>query len=254
MNKSGLRTTFRSLNSVHELVSKFMILTGSKAFIVCRLATVVLATTLTHTNAFAQVNATMDPDCGQLRSRGQYGPYDYRTATPEQKEMVEFPHFDAEWAGYLAGKNTILAAGGMTSPVAGGLDYTLRAFPNHHRALLAMDKVAFRMKQERPNGAKFRVACYFQRAIVFAPDDGLVRAIYGAYFALRGKAESAKEQLDIANDLAPENLNVQSQIAWSLMEIQDWVGAEKHAKLAYKYGYPLPGLRDKLKKSGHWAD
>lgn len=226
----------------------------SRTWIVCRIAAAVLTIQLTHANALAETNVVMDPDCGQLHSRGQYGPYDYRTATADQKYLVEQAHFDAEWAGYLAGKNTILAAGGMTSPVAGGLDYTLRAFPNHHRALLAIGKVALRMKQERPRGAKFRVDCYFQRAIAFAPDDGLVRAIYGAYFAARGKADSAKEQLNMANELDPENLNIQSQIAWSLMEIKDWVGAEKHAKLAYQYGYPLPGLRDRLKKSGHWSD
>ena len=53
----------------------------------------------------------------------------------------------------------------------GDLDYTLRAFPNHHVALMAMAKLGEKQKTARPAGAKYGVECYFQRAVSFRGDD-----------------------------------------------------------------------------------
>src|SRR5437868_1067555 len=69
-------------------------------------------------------------DCGSL-DNPSYGPFDYRTATAYQKQLVEIigAHFTSSVESLQHGN---------TAPIGGELDYTLRAFPNHRRALLAM--------------------------------------------------------------------------------------------------------------------
>ncbi|MEO8027614.1 MAG: ABC transporter permease [Bryobacteraceae bacterium] len=185
---------------------------------------------------------------------GQYGPFDYRTATREQKEIVERRHFTLPWAAVQKGKLVWYMDGQYIGPVGADFDYTLRAFPNHYQALKAIDEVEFRLKNPKVPGLNWSVNCYFLRASGFRPDDGLVRALYGAYLARRGKAAQARLELDRATELTPNSINVESHVAWSYFAIGDWADAEKHARLAYEYGYALPGLRDKLKAKGHWSE
>ena len=64
--------------------------------------------------------------CGSLNNA--YGPFDYRTATEEQHRMVEGAHFLGYIESLKRGKNAV-----TPGP---DIDYTLRVFPNHHRALL----------------------------------------------------------------------------------------------------------------------
>ena len=67
--------------------------------------------------------------CGPLRGQGQYGPYDYHTHK-DKLQVVERYHFTAVVEALTRGSQNTLAGG--------DIDYTLRAFPNRHRALLAM--------------------------------------------------------------------------------------------------------------------
>src|SRR5262245_1653589 len=93
--------------------------------------------------------------CGPIETGG-YGPYDYRTATAQQKRVVDAAHFT---------RNVEMLRGSGRASVGGDIDYTLRAFPNHPRALMAMMRLGERDKTERPVGAMFSVACYFERAV-----------------------------------------------------------------------------------------
>jgi hypothetical protein len=34
----------------------------------------------------------------------------------------------------------------------------------------------------------------------------------------------------------------------------DYAGAREHAERAYELGHPLQGLRNRLRRAGHWAD
>ena len=123
----------------------------------------------------AQPAAADEATCGTLRNA--YGPYDYRSVTARQLQLVEDYHFTPPVEELKHGKS------GLT--IGGDIDYTLRAIPNHYRALVAMMNLGFKGKKDPPPGAGFSVECYFDRAIRFRPEDGAVRTIYGIYLFRR---------------------------------------------------------------------
>ena len=67
--------------------------------------------------------------CGDFNySSLSIGPLDYRITPPDVRELVERRHFT---------RNVEQLKKGVTSTVGGDITYTLRAFPNHPRALKA---------------------------------------------------------------------------------------------------------------------
>jgi tetratricopeptide (TPR) repeat protein len=180
--------------------------------------------------------------CGDLRRAIVL---DYRTATPAQKANVESVHFTADVESLRRGATGTLGA---------DLSFTLLAFPNHPRALLAMMKLGERAKTETPRGARYSVACYFDRAARFAPDDGTVRVLYGIYLSKKGDKNEALKQLEAASKLVGNDPNLHYNLGLAYFDLKDYDRALLHAQQAYKLGFPLPGLRDKLKKAGKWRD
>jgi len=185
-------------------------------------------------------------ECGILNPPGQYGPYDYRTATDFQKNLVESGHFTAEVERLQRG----------TAQVRPGpdIDYTLRALPNHPRALKAMMELAFRTKTDRPFGARWPVECYFNRALRFTPNDPQVRVIYGVFLARRGRKQEAIEQLEAAQAVAKSNGNIQYNLGLVYFQLQDYDKAREHAYVAQDLGFPLEGLQNMLKRAGQWRE
>ncbi|MFB3080781.1 MAG: tetratricopeptide repeat protein [Nitrosomonadaceae bacterium] len=184
--------------------------------------------------------------CGPLSPPGQYGPFDYTDSAYKKVElpMVESAHFTS---------NVKNLTSGNTSYIAGDIDYTLRAFPNHYSALVAMGKLSLREKTTRPDGAQFTIECYFDRAIRFKPEDGIVRMLYGNYLLkLGGRSDDVIEQYHEAVRLEPENANINYNIGLLYLKKKDYELAIVHAKKAYESGFPLPGLKNKLIKSGKW--
>lgn len=194
-----------------------------------------------------------DQDCRPLWNGQQYGPFNYRQTTPGDRELVEGAHFSLEYSAYLLGLK-VARRHGSAGPPAKGFSYTLWAFPNHPLALSAMEGLAFREKNDQPNGAALRVHCYFQRAVRFAPDDAAVRAIYGYYFARRGKPAEARTQLLKAEELESGDMNIAVFRAFAYLEIKDYDKALVAAKQAYTSGYSLPGLKTRLQRVGAWKD
>jgi hypothetical protein len=143
---------------------------------------------------------------------------------------------------------------GMTAELPGGdLDYTLHAFPNHHRALYSMGRYALRYPNDRvPPGASYSAECYFERAIRFRADDSVVRLVYGIYLSLAKRNAEAIEQLKIGQKLDDDN----SEIHYNLGLVYEKSGEDelalRHAKRAYELGFPLQGLRNILKRKGVW--
>ncbi len=185
--------------------------------------------------------------CGELDPEGQYGPYDYTNAYARKYKLpvVERGHFTSNVKH--------LQSGNTTSYIGGDIDYTLRAFPNHHPALVSMTKLSLREKTARPRGARYSVECYFDRAMRFKPGDGIVHMIYGNYLLkLGGRSDDAIEQYHEAVRLEPENANINYNIGLLYLKKKDYELAIVHAKKAYELGFPLPGLRNKLIKSGKW--
>jgi len=183
------------------------------------------------------------PDCFDFTVG--HGPFDYRTAPAKEKQVVEGAHFTRDVEALRRGS---------TGPVGGDIAYTLRAFPNHPRALYAMMKLGEKLKTERPRGSLFTVACYFARAVRWAPDDGSVRILYGIYLLRNGQRSAAVEQLKAAQELVGDNPNLHYNLGLAYFDLKDYDKALLHAKKAYELGFSLPGLRDKLKQVGKWTD
>lgn len=182
--------------------------------------------------------------CGPLTNA--YGPFDYRTATPDQKNLVERAHFTAEVEA--------LARGTTSHQPGGDIDYTLRAFPNHPRALKSIMELEFRKKTDRPSGSHWPVWCYFDRAVRFKPDDAQVRLLYGLYLFRKGNTAGAIAQLESADDLAGANANVHYNLGLIYFDLKNFDKSLEHAHQAYALGFLLDGLRNKLERAGKWVE
>ncbi|MBW3509355.1 ABC transporter permease [Janthinobacterium sp. NKUCC06_STL] len=143
---------------------------------------------------------------------------------------------------------------GMTGSLGADISYTLEHFPNHHRALASMAKLGLRLKSAQPPGARYTVSCYFERAIAFAPHDVTARMVYGSYLLSTGQDAMALEQLDAASRLAPEQATIQYNLGLMYVKKKEYDKASAHAQKAYALGFPLPGLKNKLKAAGKWRE
>ena len=179
--------------------------------------------------------------CGPLQNA--FGPFDYRTAKPEARALVENAHFDEGVAALRRG---------LSSKLGGDIDYTLRAFPNHPRALTSMMNLARREKRERPDAAKYTISCYFDRALRFMPDDPSVRTVFGIFLLKQGKKTEAAEQLEEARRLSSDSPSVNYNLGLAYFELNDYDKAIEAAQKAYDGGFELPGLRNKLQQVGRW--
>lgn len=183
-------------------------------------------------------------ECGSLQSH--YGPFDYRVTTPGDLAVVERVHFTPKVEN-LVGGNTSISPGG-------DMGYTLRVFPNHHRALMAAMKLAEKEKTDKPRELGYSVACYFDRAERFKPDDAMVKTIHGIYLIRSGKPQAGKEKLEAALSLAGGNANIYYNLGLAYFDMKQFDKSLESAHQAYALGFPLPGLRDKLKRAGKWHD
>ena len=183
------------------------------------------------------------PGCGNLQNA--YGPLDYRTLTPSEKSLVENAHFTPQVEALERGQS---------STMGGDLDYTLRAIPNHARALLALSRLGEKLKTVKPPGTNWTIDCYFQRAIAFRPDDPAVHMLYGYYVLREGEKSKAIAELEKARSMSANDPNVHYNLGLAYLQVGRVDEAVQEAKVAYGLGFPLPGLRDKLRKIGRWPD
>lgn len=191
----------------------------------------------------AAASAQGNPACGSLKVG--YGPYDYRSQR-DKLEIVERFHFSSEVES--------LQKGMSTTNIGGDISYVLRAFPNHHRALMSMVKLAAKERTTQPAGATYTLDCWFDRANRFAPDDGMVKVIHGLYLLNTGKNEQAVARLEEGARLAGDNANVHYNLGLAYMRVKRHDKALESAHRAYEMGFPLPGLREQLKRAGAWRE
>lgn len=187
--------------------------------------------------------------CGPIvNNTGTYvnGPYDYRKTTQANKDMVEKYHFN--YMEKILGNTKERDRIGAWDQ----FEYTLRIFPNSPRALVAIDRLSRILKRDQPPGAKMSAECAFLRAEQFTPDDPMVRVLHGIYLGKRGRSAEAAAQLEVANKLAPGNPSIQYNLGLGYFQIDDYPHAREHAAIAYDAGFPLPGLREMLKRAGYW--
>lgn len=188
----------------------------------------------------ADAPAQTVPGCGSLKN--SFGPFDYRDpiARDEPLYLVEMAHFTPDVENLVKGN---------TGYVEGDLDYTLRAFPNHHRALQSVARYFLRGGQTWRNPAIPTADCYFDRALVFTPDDGQVHLIYAGYLAKRGNATGARKHYEAAIALDPDAPEAHYNYGLFLVDQGELDQARKQADIAYAGGYPLPGLRNKIRSA-----
>ncbi len=190
-------------------------------------------------------NLQAESFCGELHG-DHVGPYDYtNTHDRSQLSLVEGGHFTS---------NVRNLESGSTGSIGGDIRYTLRAFPNHYPALIALAKLRLRDKSaDRQLDQMYSVECFFDRAMRFRPKDVTVRMIYASYLhSLGGRQDDAMEQYQAAADLEPENATVNYNLGLMYLKEKDYEQAIVYAKIAYELDFPLPGLRNKLVKTGKW--
>lgn len=173
--------------------------------------------------------------CGELQNH--YGPLDYRQRGKVNLEIVEHAHFKEE---------TEAGVRGSTGDIGADLDYTLRAIPNHPRALATMGKLSIRLKTPQIYAARFPAECYFERGIRFAPDDGAVRAVYGNYLTARGRYPEALNMFKAAVEREPDNPTFNYNLGLLYVKMKQYDKAEESAAKAEELGFPLKGLRQQL--------
>lgn len=143
---------------------------------------------------------------------------------------------------------------GNTGQLGADISYTLEHFPNHHRALAAMSRLSLRDKNRKPNGARYTIECYFDRALRYRPDDARVHALFGSYLLALGQNDGALEQLEHAARLEPDNPTAHYNLGLLYLKKRDYEQARSSARKAYSMGFPLPGLKNKLAAAGEWRE
>ena len=198
----------------------------------------VLVLTILSTTSFAR----LPQDCGSLKA--SFGPYDYRDpdiVTTRLRE-VEDAHFNSDVESLKRG---------MTEAGPGGdIDYMLRAYPNHHRALFSIGRLSKQSGRLQPVGTSYSAECYYLRALEFAPDDGVVRMLYGIYLSYWEKFDKALQYHEEAVQMMPESAEAHYNLGLLLVRIDKLERAAEAAATAYKLGYPLSGLKRQLARRG----
>ena len=179
-----------------------------------------------------------------------YGPFDYskrRTINPRHLKAVEGAHFKPDVEFLEEGKHR-----SSNSPWP-DLDYTLRAWPNHPRALLTMirfqQQVNLKLTEHK---APVPVECYLQRAINFNPKYSIPYALYGYYLHQVGNLDDADKQYKKAMVLEPDNARHAYSYSELLIDMKEYDKALEYAKVAYQNGNPPQALKNKLIKLGIW--
>lgn len=180
--------------------------------------------------------------CGGSLGQNSFGqPLDYRDpALSDTLALVERFHFTMEVETLQKGVN---------EPLPGDIHFTLMRFVNHYRALNAM--ATWQLKNGFREGTEVFVAdCYFERAVAFTPDDAVIYLIWGNYLAKKKQYEDALATYQEAERLDADNPEVHYNLGLLYIEMKDLEQAKVHADKAYELGYPLLGLRNKLKRLG----
>ena len=182
-----------------------------------------------------------DPECGSLDNH--YGPFDYTKLDLREKKLriVEAYHFNSDVERLKKG---------VSGRIIDDLNYTLRTSPNHHRALNAVTRYQLLKGDMRGH---LSAECYLDRALRFAPHDGVVHMINGNFLFKKDDLESALDSYKKALGIMPKSPELNYNIGLLYVKQKNYSAARKYAISAYTLNYPLRGLREKLEKAGFWS-
>jgi len=205
---------------------------------------------------WAQVNPS---SCGPIAGP-HVGPWDYRpdhyvgefgdqSSHAEKRAIVEGAHFLRRTELLIGGKH---AAG--IGAAGDDLNYTLHAFPNHHRALMSVMRYWERVKSDKPDGLKYTVECYFERATRFKPDDAIARMLYATYLTKSNRVPEAVAQLEISTVVAKDNAFTHYNIGLVYFDMKNYGKALAQAHRAQALGFERTELRELLKGVKQWQE
>lgn len=209
-----------------------------------RLVRVVVGATILvagHLSAFAQ---PADSACGSLQNH--YGPYDFRT------DKIKLPIVDG--AHFTPIVEALIRGSSSSSGPGADLNYTLTAFPNHHRALVSVMNYGEKLKPKQPKDLPLSVECYFIRALRFRPDDNVSRLIYATFLVKNKREAEANQHLEAASKTAGDNAFTYNNIGLIYYDMKKFDQALVEAHKAYGLGFQAPGLRDQLKSVNKWKE
>lgn len=191
----------------------------------------------------AQAHSQTGPsNCGPIANH--FGPFDYRTQR-DTLRSVENAHFKPEVESLITG---------VTGSIGADIDYLLHVSPNHHRALIAIVRLAEKMKTPQPQGVPFTVECYFDRAIRFKPDDTVVRVLYAQFLTKGGRKNDALQQLEAGVLYAKDNAFSHYNIGLAYFDLGQFDKALAQAHKAGALGFERTELADRLKGINKWQD
>ncbi len=181
--------------------------------------------------------------CGILKNH--YGPWDYRIHRGETLDVVERRHFTPEIEALLRGK---------TASIGQDLSYTLRTFPNHHRALIAAERFAERAKTPQPKDMEFTVDCYFRRALAWKSDDVIARMLYARYLFTQGRGTEAKSHLEMVLADKRATALTTHNVGMVAADFQDYELALRAARQSREMGFESMDLVNRLQTQGRWSE
>ena len=188
-----------------------------------------------------------DRACGQRRqTTTAEGAIDYRTKDSSKTTKLSIENLDNFHVNLAAGD---IAKGSPNRRVKADLDFALTGSPNHHRALELM--VRYDLMGGR-NWDWKGTECYLGWARQFAPDDVAVYLIGGYYFWKKNDSERAETWWSKAVEIDPQSADANYNLGLLYVERKQYDKALEYARVAYGNGFPLPGLRNSLKRAGHW--
>lgn len=213
--------------------------------------------TTSHAGETRWPGETLDGrSCSEFAWNHGYGPYDYTNPRHREEKLpvVENNHFTDRVRALRSGENA-------QRPL-NDLEYTIGAFPNHHQALYSLIRYATEDAyvnerreawQAAPRGNRARppTECYLQRAINFAPDDHRTYVLYGLFLHRKDALEPAHTAYETALRLEPDSTETHYNFGLLLLDMGRYNEAVEHARAAYKQGYPLQGLRQRLSEKGY---
>lgn len=195
---------------------------------------------LSQTASFSQ-SAGNPPPCGDI-------------GTPFGDYLVDKGKVAASESYHFTPQVESLIRGQSTTRVGGDIDFMLRNYPNHHRALVAMMRLGEKEKSPKPDGASLTVDCYFERAVRFRPKDSVSRVLYANYLAKNKRETDAALQLDQAASTDADNPFTQYTVGLIYLEMGRHEKALEQAHKALKLGFSRIELSNRLKTAGHWAE
>lgn len=209
------------------------------------LAICCIGVTALSTTANAAANRD-NRTCGIVQGEplyNAYGPWDFTNPDHQKKlPIVLGAHFTPQVERLISGNR-----GSLISDI----DYTLRAIPNYHRALVAVGKYERRSKTKFGPVAKYYTAeCYFKRAMYFQPHDSVPVYLYAIHLHMLKRHEEAENYYLKALTISPNNPEISYNLGLLYVDLEQLDKAQKHAKLAYDFGYPLDGLKNRLARAG----